>query len=81
MQEEEDEKHERFQEACYFHPGEVAERRVRLVVGMKRYFHGKRMEGLLSVKVHSSAYTTSCIWMADLYDCSRTHTSISAWWA
>ena len=54
MQEEEDEKHQRFQEACYFHPGEVAERRVRLVVGMKRYFHGKRMEGLLSVKVHSS---------------------------
>ncbi|CAL5219904.1 g1831 [Coccomyxa viridis] len=48
--EEEDEKHQRFQEACYLHPSEVAERRVRLVVGMKRYFHGKRMEGLLSVK-------------------------------
>ena len=54
VQEEEDEKHQRFQEACYLHPSEVAERRVRLVVGMKRYFHGKRMEGLLSVKVGSA---------------------------
>ena len=54
MQEEEEEKHQRFQEACYLHPSEVTERRVRLVVGMKRYFHGKRMEGLLSVKVECS---------------------------
>lgn len=31
----------------------MAERRVRLVIGMKRYFHGKRLEGLLSVKVRA----------------------------
>ena len=32
-------------------PDELAEARVRLVVGLKRYFHGKRMEGLLSSRV------------------------------
>jgi hypothetical protein len=48
---EEEEKHQRFQDACHFHSSEMAERRVRLVVGLKRYFHGKRLEGLLSVKV------------------------------
>lgn len=30
---------------------EVIEARVRLVVGLKRYFHGKRVEGLLSTAV------------------------------
>ena len=50
-QEEEEQKGQGTQEACYLHPSELAERRVRLVVGMKRYFHGKRLEGLLSVKV------------------------------
>ena len=35
---------------CY-HPAELAERRVRLAVGLKRYFHGKRVEGLLSASV------------------------------
>ena len=66
MQEEEDEKHQRFQEACYLHPSEVAERRVRLVVGMKRYFHGKRMEGLLSVKVGTSPHYNACTDVAPL---------------
>ena len=32
---------------------EVIEARVRLVVGLKRYFHGKRVEGLLSTAVSS----------------------------
>ena len=32
-------------------PDELSEARVRLVVGLKRYFHGKRMEGLLSSRV------------------------------
>ena len=32
-------------------PDELAEARVRLAVGLKRYFHGKRMEGLLSSRV------------------------------
>lgn len=30
---------------------EIAEARMRLVVGLKRYFHGKRVEGLLSTAV------------------------------
>jgi len=59
-EEEQEEKHKNFQEACYFHPGEMAERRVRLAVGMKRYFHGKRMEGLLSVKVQHS-HCLACV--------------------
>ena len=60
LQEEEEEKHARFQEACHFHASEVAERRVRLVVGLKRYFHGKRMEGLLSVKVQLRRPSFAC---------------------
>ena len=51
MQEDEDGAHKELRDACHFHPSELAERRVRLVIGMKRYFHGKRLEGLLSVKV------------------------------
>ena len=31
---------------------EIAEARLRLVVGLKRYFHGKRVEGLLSTAVN-----------------------------
>ena len=31
--------------------GALAEMRSRLIAGLKRYFHGKRMEGLLSVQV------------------------------
>ena len=34
-------------------PDELAEARVRLAVGLKRYFHGKRMEGLLSSRVRA----------------------------
>lgn len=33
---------------------ELIESRLRLVVGLKRYFHGKRIEGLLSPAVRSS---------------------------
>ena len=71
LQEEED-KYRRFQDACHFHPSEMAERRVRLVVGLKRYFHGKRLEGLLSVKVpllhaplrNHALYSEQAQWMA-----------------
>ena len=35
------------------HPTELAERRVRMAVGLKRYFHGKRLEGLLSSRVRA----------------------------
>ena len=38
---------------------EVIEARVRLVVGLKRYFHGKRVEGLLSTSVSFQAFPTS----------------------
>lgn len=31
--------------------GALSEMRSRLIAGLKRYFHGKRMEGLLSVQV------------------------------
>ena len=31
--------------------GALAEMRSRLIAGLKRYYHGKRMEGLLSVQV------------------------------
>ena len=31
--------------------GVLTEMRSRLIAGLKRYFHGKRMEGLLSVQV------------------------------
>ena len=37
------------------HPTELAERRVRMAVGLKRYFHGKRLEGLLSSRVRALA--------------------------
>ena len=35
---------------------EIVEARVRLVVGLKRYFHGKRVEGLLSTSVSHDSY-------------------------
>ena len=35
----------------HLNPSELVEARVRLVVGLKRYFHGKRLEGLLSSAV------------------------------
>ena len=35
------------------HPTELAERRVRMAVGLKRYFHAKRLEGLLSSRVRA----------------------------
>ena len=38
---------------------EVIEARVRLVVGLKRYFHGKRVEGLLSTAVSVQPPLTS----------------------
>ena len=53
QEDEEEGKHKEYRDACHFHPSEMAERRVRLVIGMKRYFHGKRLEGLLSVKVRA----------------------------
>lgn len=34
---------------------ELIEARVRLIVGLKRYFHGKRIEGLLSTAVSRPA--------------------------
>ncbi|BDA42347.1 probable Na(+)/H(+) antiporter NhaH at N-terminal half [Coccomyxa sp. Obi] len=43
----EDEEHN---DTTVFHPSELAERRVRLAIGLKRYFHGKRLEGLLSTQ-------------------------------
>jgi hypothetical protein len=39
------------QEGLSYCQSELSERRVRLVIGLKRYFHGKRLEGLLSTKV------------------------------
>ena len=39
------------QAKCPLTEDELAEARVRLVVGFKRYFHAKRMEGLLSSRV------------------------------
>lgn len=39
------------QTRCPLTEDELAEARVRLVVGFKRYFHGKRIEGLLSSRV------------------------------
>lgn len=39
------------QAKCPLTEDELAEARVRLVVGFKRYFHGKRLEGLLSSRV------------------------------
>ena len=53
QEDDEEDKHKESRGACHFHPSEMAERRVRLVIGMKRYFHGKRLEGLLSVKVRA----------------------------
>ena len=35
----------------HLNTSELVEARVRLVVGLKRYFHGKRVEGLLSSAV------------------------------
>ena len=48
-------------DATMFHPSDLAERRVRLAIGLKRYFHGKRMEGLLSTGVHTSVHPTHCL--------------------
>ena len=41
-------------DATVFHSSELTERRVRLAIGLKRYFHSKRMEGLLSTGVRLS---------------------------
>lgn len=38
---------------------EIAESRMRIVVGLKRYFHGKRVEGLLSPAVTPVSLTIS----------------------
>lgn len=35
--------------------GALAEMRSRLIAGLKRYFHAKRMEGLLSVQASGHA--------------------------
>jgi hypothetical protein len=40
---------------------EVAEARVRLLASMKRYFHSKRADGLLSSKVGLSACLPACL--------------------
>ena len=39
---------------------EVAERRVRLALGLKRYFHHKRLEGLLSNKARGGRFCVRC---------------------
>lgn len=41
------------EEECHdaYLPSELAERRARLAIGLKRYFHSKRLEGLLSTAV------------------------------
>lgn len=42
-------------------PQALAEMRSRLVSGLKRYFHAKRMAGLLSVKVGSAGGAWLCV--------------------
>ncbi len=44
--------------------GVLTEMRSRLIAGLKRYFHGKRMEGLLSVQVsgYGSSRHGAAVW-------------------